>query len=162
MGAAAVQVGDANADENVLPSEALMPEQYVTSKQFARPVIEINATSGGSDLIGEAVAAFASIALLFREEPGSEDFSNAMTKHARQLYEWMKDSPGTMYSAVHPMLARTYPSQVRPDAPNSPPGGPDCVTAVACCGLCCALCQILSMAALRCVLTRLTTSCCRM
>lgn len=109
----AVQVGDAIADASITPKEALMPEQYVTVPGYSRPVLEINATTGGSDLIAEACAAFASIAKLFREEPGQEDFANAMTKHARQLYDWMKTTQGSMYSEVHPELKRTYPSQVR-------------------------------------------------
>lgn len=109
-----MQVGDPVADKSITPKEALMPEQYVTERGYSRPVIEINATTGGSDLIAEACAAFASIAKLFREEPGQEDFANAMTKHARQLYEWMKTTQGSMYSETHPELKRTYPSQVRP------------------------------------------------
>lgn len=108
-----VQVGDADADGNVLAGEALMPEQYANAANFARPVIEINATTGGADLIAEACAAFAAVAHLFRGDAGQEAFVSAMSKHARDLYEWMKATPGTMYSEADPMLKSTYPSQVR-------------------------------------------------
>lgn len=102
-------VGDKDTDHEILDQKPLVPEQFLTAN-VPRPVIELNATNDGSDLVAEACAAFASLSILFNEE--DPDYSNLMDKHARQLYDWMVLTAGTQYSAVDPQLEATYPSEV--------------------------------------------------
>lgn len=103
-------VGDRTIDHLIADDRPLVAEQF-TGVNLLRPVIEINATTGGADLIGEACSAFAALGILFREE--DPDYANLMIKHARQLYDWMVLVPGTQYSRVNPQLQQTYPSEVR-------------------------------------------------
>lgn len=102
-------VGDMAVDHLIADQRALVPEQFLNSN-VARPVIELNATADGSDLVAEACSAFAALGILFRDE--DPDYANLMIKHARQLYDWMALTAGTQYSAVHPQLEATYPSEV--------------------------------------------------
>jgi hypothetical protein len=102
-------VGDRTVDHKIADDRPLVPEQFA-GQAVARPVIEINATTGGADLLGEACSAFAALGILFKEE--DPDYANLMIKHARQLYDWMVLVPGTQYSRVHPQLQQTYPSEV--------------------------------------------------
>lgn len=102
-------VGDVNFENAISNESFLVPEQYLGAN-VSRPVIEINATTGGADLIGEACAAFASLGILLKDEDTAS--ANSMTLHARQLYDWMDLVPGSNYSHVHSQLQETYPSQV--------------------------------------------------
>lgn len=103
-------VGDRTIDHLIVNDRPLVPEQFLGAN-VDRLVISLNATSGGSDLIGEACSAFAALGILFRDD--DPEYANIMIKHARQLYDWMVLVPGTKYSNVHPQLEQTYPSEVR-------------------------------------------------
>lgn len=103
-------VGDRDIDHLIEDDRPLVGEQFLGAN-VPRPVIMLNQTSGGADLIAEACSAFAALGILFREQ--DPDYSNLMIKHARQLYDWMVAVPGTQYSRVDPMLQQTYPSEVR-------------------------------------------------
>jgi hypothetical protein len=92
-----VQIGDRYLDHKVTEGRPLTPEELSTpaaafSLNVTRPVYVLNNKSGGSDLLSEAVCAFAALAALFAEV--NPQLSVNLTEHATdawgQLESWIK------------------------------------------------------------------------
>jgi hypothetical protein len=79
---------------------------------ITRPVYMLTAKTNGSDLIGEAVAAYASLSILF--DKINPQLSVALEDDAFTMYELMNTFPNTKYSAANPEY------NVRPISKHTP------------------------------------------
>lgn len=94
-----IQVGDANADHKCWDRPEDMTE--------ARPLIQINASTPGTEVAAEAAAAMAAASLVFKSK--NSGYSSNLLKHAKQLFTFADRYRGT-YSENIPEVATYYNS----------------------------------------------------
>lgn len=92
-----IQIGDRNLDHLITEGRPLTPEELSTpasaaSRNVSRPVFVLSNKSGGSDLLSEAVCAFAALATLYAEvdPPRSVHLMAHATDAWGQLESWIK------------------------------------------------------------------------
>lgn len=98
-----VQVGRASVDHPILakwPYSAEAITDGLGAPNVTRPVFVLSTQTNGSDLLGEAVAAYASLSILF--DKINPQLSVALEDDAFTMYELMGTMPNTKYSAANP------------------------------------------------------------
>lgn len=104
-----MQVGDFDTDHAIVTGRPLPPEAF-NGKNVSRPVFTIGPLANGSDLAGEAVAAYASLSILFRSiDPV---LSVALEEDAYAMYAFMERMPDTKYSDNNVQFQIAYASNV--------------------------------------------------
>jgi hypothetical protein len=94
-----IQVGDPQTDHNCWER----PE----SMTGARPAIQINTSTPGTEVAAETAAAMAAASLVFRSTDSA--YSSSLLRHARQLFTFADDHRG-VYSRNIPEVATYYNS----------------------------------------------------
>lgn len=98
-----VQVGKKQDDHTILVGWPYVPEAIsdgLGAPNISRPVYVLSTATNGSDLVGEAVAAYASLSMLF--DKINPQLSVALEDDAFTMYELMKEFPNTRYSDANP------------------------------------------------------------
>lgn len=98
-----VQVGKKAIDHALLVGFPYVPEAISAGlgpSNISRPVYVLNMLNNGSDLVGEAVAAYASLSMLF--DKIDPQLSVGLEDDAFTMYELMKQMPNTRYSDANP------------------------------------------------------------
>lgn len=85
-----LQVGDTDTDH----SRWCRPEQCGAVEGPYRPTWLTTATKPGSDVVGEAVAALAAVAMVVAADEPASPVAAQLLVHARQLYAFGKAFPG--------------------------------------------------------------------
>ena len=98
-----VQVGKKEDDHNFSTGWPYVPEAIsdgLGPANISRPVYVLSTATNGSDLVGEAVAAYASLSMLF--DKINPQLSVALEDDAFTMYELMQEFPNTRYSDANP------------------------------------------------------------
>lgn len=102
-----VQVGDYRTDHPINIGEPYVAEAVSDNpgtRNATRPVFILNTQTNGSDMLGEAVAAYASLSMLFiKIDP---TLSVLLEGDAFAIYDLMLKMPNTRYSDADPVSYR--------------------------------------------------------
>jgi Glycosyl hydrolase family 9 len=98
-----LQVGKKVSDHSITTGAQYTAEAIQAGlgpANMTRPVYILTAQTNGSDLVAEAVAAYASLSILF--DKINPQLSVALEDDAFTMYELMNTFPNTKYSAADP------------------------------------------------------------
>lgn len=104
-----MQVGDFDTDHELTVGRHISPE-FFNGKNVSRPVFTLGPLANGSDLAGEATAAFAALSIVFRDV--DPPLSVALEEDAFSMYAFMERMPDTRYSDNNVQFQIAYGSQV--------------------------------------------------
>lgn len=111
-----MQVGNVSIDHPIDYGKEYVAEALVGQK-VPRTVYTLSTLTNGSDLAGEAVAAYASLSMLFAKS--DPELSVALEDDAYAMYGMMEKMPNTKYSDANPQFenVRLLPALIaRPSA----------------------------------------------
>ncbi|RHZ84474.1 hypothetical protein Glove_81g55 [Diversispora epigaea] len=81
-----------------------------TSIPYPRPSFNINSTAHGTDVAGEAAAAFAASSLVFRNYFNDSAYADILLSHAKDTYALAELTPFVLYQNSVPQIVNVYPS----------------------------------------------------
>jgi PKD repeat protein len=90
------QVGAGNDHNYWIPAEVV--ELRMSEDDLTRPSYKIDYDNPGTELAGEAAAAFAAAAMVFADE--DSEYAALLLSHAKDMYDFMVDAPKGKYSDV--------------------------------------------------------------
>ena len=103
-----MQIGDFDTDHEIVTGHHIAAE-YWNERNVSRPVFTLNPVNNGSDLAGEAVAAYAALSILFRSV--DPPLSVSLEEDAFSMYAFMERMPDTRYSDNNVQFRIAYESQ---------------------------------------------------
>ncbi|KAL1916704.1 uncharacterized protein VTP21DRAFT_5408 [Calcarisporiella thermophila] len=97
-----VQVGDGHVDNGFFGKDVDIPKP--------RPAFKVDEKNHGTDVAAGTAAAFASVAMVFRDLFNETEYADLLLKHAEEVYNFAEMEPYTFYSDSVPQARDFYRS----------------------------------------------------